>query len=80
MSGCSFCTRRRTGTVRSVTPEQAYNHLKFLKEQGAEQVNINDDTFFASPGLLQGLAEQFETFLSTGSPLFNSTDLRVKIV
>ncbi|MBD3247411.1 radical SAM protein, partial [Candidatus Pacearchaeota archaeon] len=60
LSGCSFCTRRRTGSIRSVTPEQAYNHLKFLKEQGAEQININDDTFFASPGLLKGLAEQFE--------------------
>lgn len=27
---------------------------------GAEQVSINDDTFFGNPGFLQGLAEQFE--------------------
>ncbi len=58
--GCSFCARRRTGTIRSVTPGQAYNHLKFLKESGAEQVSINDDTFFGNPGFLQGLTEQVE--------------------
>lgn len=58
--GCSFCARRRTGSIRSVTPKQAYNHLKFLKEQGAEQVSINDDTFFGNPRFLQGLAEQFD--------------------
>jgi len=60
--GCSFCARRRTGSIRSVTPNQAYNHLKFLKEQGAEQVSINDDTFFGNLGFLQRLAEQFERY------------------
>ena len=58
--GCSFCARRITGSMRSVTSEQAYNHLRFLKEQGAEQVNINDDTFFGNPLFIEGLTKQYQ--------------------
>jgi radical SAM superfamily enzyme YgiQ (UPF0313 family) len=58
--GCSFCARRRTGTMRSVRAEQAYNHLRLLQNLGAEQVDINDDTFFGNPKFLRELTEQFE--------------------
>jgi len=55
--GCSFCARRKTGVVRSMSPGGAYNQLKHLQDVGASVVNIESDTFFSNTSFLRGLEE-----------------------
>lgn len=53
--GCSFCARRKTGVVRIMNPENAYEQLIHLQESGAGSVNIESDTFFSDSNFLKEL-------------------------
>ncbi|MBU1854090.1 MAG: radical SAM protein [Nanoarchaeota archaeon] len=59
--GCSFCARRNTGVIRTMSPKDAYNQLLHLKEKGADTVNIESDTFFSDIHFLEELANIMES-------------------